>query len=671
MTQQNFTTALKNKLDAVANNATNVTNNNQLTNGANYITAGGSAASLGGVAATGYVLKTDNEALHGTDALAFSSGTLTLRKGDNTTETVSLPNTVYSVQDGQLSQNNFTNADHTKLDGIAAGANVAHYTSAIAVGDGGLTQKNFTTALNNKLVGIAAGATATAVPTYTSPIPVGDGGLTQKNFTTTLKNKLDGVATGATNTVTNATHTGEVTGSGALTIADNVVDAGNLKVTGNGTTSQFLRSDGDGTFTWVTPPNTQYSVGDGGLTQKNFTTALKNKLDGVTAGANVAYYTSAIAVGAGGLTQQNFTTTLKNKLDGVAASANNYAFPYTISQSASNNTVVRRHGSGYIFANYFNTTPNTVTSGVTQVCVETGNDGYIRHGTPAAIRTFINVADGANNFVHPNDGVDYGAANTGATIISDVAVNALGHVTGFTNRSLTLGNLGFTGATNANYITNNNQLTNGAGYVTGSGGTTAATANTLVKRDGSADINVRLVRSNYTNQSTISGAMAFRVNNGSDNYTRFCSDGAAIRTFIGAGTSNLAIGTTSTTAMAGNTTITSGVQSITAVSNSGISIVDGSTGTPEIGTTGNLNTLATASSIPSLSVDFLEAGTINANHIAADTIVASHIDADAITSEQLQISADSGNDRIQMDGTNNVIKIFSGGVLRVKIGNLA
>ena len=31
-------------------------------------------------------------------------------------------NTTYSVQDGQLSQNNFTDADHTKLDGIATGA---------------------------------------------------------------------------------------------------------------------------------------------------------------------------------------------------------------------------------------------------------------------------------------------------------------------------------------------------------------------------------------------------------------------------------------------------------------------------------------------------------------------------------------------------------------------
>ena len=32
-------------------------------------------------------------------------------------------NTTYSVQDGQLSQNNFTDADHTKLDGITASAN--------------------------------------------------------------------------------------------------------------------------------------------------------------------------------------------------------------------------------------------------------------------------------------------------------------------------------------------------------------------------------------------------------------------------------------------------------------------------------------------------------------------------------------------------------------------
>jgi len=61
----------------------------------------------------------------------------------------------------------------------------------------------------------------------------------------------------------------------------------------------------------------------------------------------------------------------------------------TASASAGNSTIVQRHSSGYIYANYFNTTPNDVTSGVTKVCVETGNDGFIRHGTAASIRTFI------------------------------------------------------------------------------------------------------------------------------------------------------------------------------------------------------------------------------------------------------------------------------------------
>jgi hypothetical protein len=62
--------------------------------------------------------------------------------------------------------------------------------------------------------------------------------------------------------VTNATHTGEVTGATALTIASDVVDADNLKVTGNGTAGQALLSDGDGTFSWGSAGNT-YTAGDG------------------------------------------------------------------------------------------------------------------------------------------------------------------------------------------------------------------------------------------------------------------------------------------------------------------------------------------------------------------------------------------------------------------------
>ena len=87
-------------------------------------------------------------------------------------------------------------------------------------------------------------------------------------------------------------------------------------------------------------------------------------------------------------------------------------------------------------------------------------------------------ATDANNYSHPtfagdDINVDTGAL-TGATVISDLDFNITtdtnGHVTDangtVSTRTLTLADLGYTGASNANYITNNNQLTNGAGYIT-------------------------------------------------------------------------------------------------------------------------------------------------------------------------------------------------------------
>jgi len=48
---------------------------------------------------------------------------------------------------------------------------------------------------------------------------------------------------------------------GASEIASSAVGASELNVVGNGTTSQFLRADGDGSFTWATPPNSTYTAG--------------------------------------------------------------------------------------------------------------------------------------------------------------------------------------------------------------------------------------------------------------------------------------------------------------------------------------------------------------------------------------------------------------------------
>ncbi|MGL5100399.1 MAG: phage baseplate protein, partial [Fusobacteriaceae bacterium] len=78
----------------------------------------------------------------------------------------------------------------------------------------------------------------------------------------------------------------------------------------------------------------------------------------------------------------------------------------------------------------------------------------------------------------------------------------------------------------------------GLGNVPNTAHTAAATASTVVLRDGSADITTRYFKSNIANQATISGAMAFRVTNGTtDNGIRFCSDPVAIRTWLGASAS--------------------------------------------------------------------------------------------------------------------------------------
>lgn len=62
------------------------------------------------------------------------------------------------------------------------------------------------------------------------------------------------------------------------------------------------------------------------------------------------------------------------------------------------------------------------------------------------------------------------------------------------------------------------------------------TGNTVALRSGSGDINMRLPRTTYADQSTISGGMVFRINNSTDNYLRVCNSTSAIRTYLGLGT---------------------------------------------------------------------------------------------------------------------------------------
>jgi len=77
------------------------------------------------------------------------------------------------------------------------------------------------------------------------------------NATDTELNYVDGVTsaiqTQLDNKTTNANHSGEVTGSAGLTIADNVVDEANLKVSNSATNGHFLsaQSGASGGMTWA------------------------------------------------------------------------------------------------------------------------------------------------------------------------------------------------------------------------------------------------------------------------------------------------------------------------------------------------------------------------------------------------------------------------------------
>lgn len=64
-------------------------------------------------------------------------------------------------------------------------------------------------------------------------------------------------------------------------------------------------------------------------------------------------------------------------------------------------------------------------------------------------------------------GTDSDINTSGATVIDQLNMTD-GVITSHSTRTLTLANLGYTGATNANRITNNNQISNGAGYMSGS-----------------------------------------------------------------------------------------------------------------------------------------------------------------------------------------------------------
>ena len=106
-----FTDADHSKLNGIASGATNVTNNNQLTNGAGYVTANTQLSNEQVQDIVGAMVSSNTE----------SGITVTYQDSDGTLD--------FSVS--SQTDNNFTNADHSKLDGIESGATADQTASEI------------------------------------------------------------------------------------------------------------------------------------------------------------------------------------------------------------------------------------------------------------------------------------------------------------------------------------------------------------------------------------------------------------------------------------------------------------------------------------------------------------------------------------------------------------
>ena len=133
--------------------------------------------------------------------------------------------------------------------------------------------------------------------------------------------------------------------------------------------------------------NTTYSVGDGGLTEINFTSADNTKLDGIEASATADQSNAEIKTAYEANSDTNaFTDADHSKLDGIEASA-------TADQ----------------------------TNAEIRTAVEAASDSNVF--TDADHTKLNSVASSANNYVHPNHSGEVTSTADGATVIADNVVD--------------------------------------------------------------------------------------------------------------------------------------------------------------------------------------------------------------------------------------------------------
>ena len=243
-----------------------------------------------------------------------------------TSATETVTDTTYSVGDGGLTQNNFTNTLKSKLDGIEANANNFNLANASASTLGGIkvgsnltinavtgvlsadsqSDVNFTSTLNTKLAGIETGATAGAnFATNVSNISVTNAQLAGSIANSKLANS----------SVTVNGSTVALGGSITLTTA-NVAEGANLYYTDERVDDRVnaLIVDGEGI-------TTTYNDGGGSLTIDAEEATASNKGVASFASADFDVSSGAVTVKSGGISNTQLAGSIANdKLLAIAQS---------------------------------------------------------------------------------------------------------------------------------------------------------------------------------------------------------------------------------------------------------------------------------------------------------------------------------------------------------------
>ena len=389
-------------------------------------------------------------------------------------------NTTYSVGDNGLTAKNFTSTLKTKLDGIETGATADQTaaqikSAALSIYDARAAEVMPSSYPAHKLALEFSDEFGSLGSWYSAITMKGwdgnyaawqlignaDNNSTDDNlyfrqgsastWNTMRKVYHDGNLSGGTNV--SISSSGVISSTDTDTVYTHPTSAGNKHIPTGGAAGQFLKYSASGTAVWAAPSyttntdtqlsdsyviglfsggtnvtlasdgtissvNTTYSVGDNGLTAKNFTADLKTKLDGIAAGATTDQTLPTLS-SLGGL-----STTAKaadsNLLDGLDlhTGRNNEV-----------NKVVRTDANGYIQAGWINSTSgNNGTTSINRIYAS--QDGYIRYYTPANFISVLGLSESSHTHV-PGD-VGLGNLSSSGNALAG-AFTATGDITAFSD----------------------------------------------------------------------------------------------------------------------------------------------------------------------------------------------------------------------------------------------